>query len=178
MVSCFRSKPEWRSANTSKYLNLNIFFTRPHPALHRISQKGTRGFVSFEHSSAINMGQVSSSTLSPTVPWKSLGVMYLALFVNMALCTPVSFAAASDSPLIPRGDINPVWEKFGTKADHDMPGYPEWSVLAKHNLSSWDDENWILSSTEPLQGMFPANRGLANGYVHLYFSASTPPLYL
>jgi hypothetical protein len=62
-------------------------------------------------------------------------------------------------------DINPVLKKFITVPDKDMPGYPEWSVLAKKNLSSWDDGNWVLSSTEPMSGMFPVNHGLSNGCV-------------
>jgi hypothetical protein len=71
-------------------------------------------------------------------------------------------------------DINPYLEKFITVPDKDMPGYPEWSVLASKNLSSWDDGNWLLSSTEPMSGMFPANHGLSNGCVYLLFSAFQP----
>jgi hypothetical protein len=91
---------------------------------------------------------------------------------NLALSNPVSPVTLPS--LISRGEINPIWEKFGTKADEDMPGYPEWFVLAKHNLSSWDDVNWALSSTEPMHGMYSSYRGMANGCV--YFSLCTSNL--
>jgi hypothetical protein len=73
------------------------------------------------------------------------------------------------TPLARRAEINPVWEKFRTVPDDDMPGYPEWSALAKDNLSSWDDETWTLRTTKLMPGIYPARLGLANGYVYFFF---------
>ena len=75
--------------------------------------------------------------------------------------------------IIARGEINPVAQKFATTPDSDMPGYPDFSPLSKTNLSSYDDSLLQLSSTEPMQGMYPVNRPIGNGYGYV---PPRPPL--
>jgi hypothetical protein len=69
-----------------------------------------------------------------------------------------------DQPFIRRAEINPAWEKFATIPDDDMPGYPDWNVLAKNNLSSWDDGTWTMTVTEMFQHTYQSYHGITNGY--------------
>lgn len=69
-----------------------------------------------------------------------------------------------DQPFIRRAEINPAWEKFAPIPDDDMPGYPDWNVLAKNNLSSWDDGTWTMTVTEMFQHTYQAYHGITNWY--------------
>ncbi|KAE9377055.1 carbohydrate-binding module family 32 protein, partial [Stipitochalara longipes BDJ] len=82
-----------------------------------------------------------------------------------ALGIPSSDREPPIADITARGEVNPVAEKFITVPDPEMTRYPEWSPLAKENLSSWNDPELIISSTRPMQGMFPANRAMSNGYI-------------
>ena len=81
--------------------------------------------------------------------------------------------SGSDQPhpagIIARGEINPVAQKLATTPDADMPGYPDFSPLAKSNLSYYDDPLLQICSTKPMQAMFPTYRGIGNGCVYFYF---------
>jgi len=61
-------------------------------------------------------------------------------------------------------EINPVSDKFSTKKDPDMPGYPDFHVLAKDKLHVWNDTTLSLTATKPLPGIYQARVGVANGY--------------
>jgi hypothetical protein len=95
----------------------------------------------------------------------SIGAEITPILQNLSSANPLQQERPVKRPLLPRAEINPVWKKFRTVPDNDMPGYPEWSVLAKENLSSWDDETWTLTTTKLMPGMYPARLGVANGYV-------------
>jgi len=60
-------------------------------------------------------------------------------------------------------EINPVTPKFKTVKDPDMPGYPDFRVIAEDNLASWDDNRLELTTTKFMPGMFQTRLGLANG---------------
>lgn len=59
-------------------------------------------------------------------------------------------------------EIEPPAPKFKTVADEGR-SEPNLSVLAKNNLSSYDDENLVLRTTEFLPGMYQGRIPVGNG---------------
>jgi hypothetical protein len=62
-----------------------------------------------------------------------------------------------------RGEVNPVSEKFATIGDPDMPGLPNLSVLFKDNLSHWEPDSLIMTTTRFIPGQSLASFPLDNG---------------
>lgn len=67
-----------------------------------------------------------------------------------------------DSQLV---HINPVARKFATVADPDMPGYRDFSVTSKVTLSTWNDDELSLTTTQFMPGIWHVREPIANGYV-------------
>jgi hypothetical protein len=96
------------------------------------------------------------------------------LFILVAFFVlPISFITASPMPSIRskhnqiahRAEINPVARKFRTVADSDMPGYPDFSVTSKFILSTWNDDELSLTTTQFMPGIWLVRAPIANGYV-------------
>ena len=65
--------------------------------------------------------------------------------------------------LYKRGEVNPVSPKHQTHPDPDMPGLPDFNVLAKDKLSVWDDQRLSLTTERFMPGIYQARVGIANG---------------
>jgi hypothetical protein len=103
-----------------------------------------------------------------------LAFLLMLIPFNQALSIPVS---SSTLPrLTIREEVNPVSEKFATIGDPDMPGLPNFSVLSKDNLSHWEPDSLIMTTTRFIPGQSLASFPLDNGYAPAIFFHSLPPM--
>lgn len=89
---------------------------------------------------------------------------------HFAQLTPRDGASAPDNSTVMEEVNSPSTNKFNTQKEDDMPGTVDFSVLAKNNLSSYDDAIGALivdgeHLNRSLAGMFQARHALSNGYI-------------
>jgi hypothetical protein len=92
----------------------------------------------------------------------------MPIIPNQALSIPVS--PFTPPHLTIRGEVNPVSEKFATIGDSDMPGLPNFSVLSKDNVSHWEPDSLIMTTTRFIPGQSLASFPLDNGYAPAFVS--------
>jgi hypothetical protein len=100
--------------------------------------------------------------------WHLIDIILAAFFVLLipAVAANSLFATRSQHNQPARRDeINPVARKFTTVADSDMPGYPDFSVTSKVILSTWNDDELSLTTTQFMPGIWHVRGPIANGYV-------------
>jgi hypothetical protein len=88
--------------------------------------------------------------------------------------TPSTTASAPSSELTlagknPAKEIEPPEPKFKTTPDPDLPPELNLNVMAKENLSFYDDEHMVLTTTRYMPGMYQVRMPIGNGYVVLQF---------
>jgi hypothetical protein len=95
-----------------------------------------------------------------------LGYIILSLFllIHTSHAHSAVVSTSQESHKLPaRGEVNPISPKHQTHPDDDMPGLPDFNVIAKDKLSVWDDERLSLMTTRYMPGIYQARVGVANG---------------
>jgi hypothetical protein len=106
-----------------------------------------------------------------TVSWLCLVLLVLGLISPTYTYPHPSSLATTDivpgsTHIVAHPDkIEPPAPKFKTTADPDLPPELDLNVLAETNLSSWDDDNLILTTTMFMPGQYQTRLPAGNGYV-------------
>lgn len=100
--------------------------------------------------------------------------LLMPILFNQALSIPVSSFALPRLTI--REEVNPISEKFATIGDPDMPGLPNFSVLSKDNVSHWEPDSLIMTTTRFIPGQSLASFPLDNGYAPGIVFSLLPPM--